>query len=272
MRFGAIADIQYADIDSRGSRFYRNSLPKLDTAISYFNTSDVSFVVNLGDVIDCDYSSFDAVMSILKKSQKKLHNTTGNHDYPEGIANETIFKRLNMPAEYYQFKYKGWKFIMLNTNEVASYANIKDTWKAAELEKLLAVSKEEKRGNAASYNGGISSKQMLWLEKLLKKSQKKNEPVILLSHHPLAFAKGFSVLNDKEIQSLIRKYSCVKAVFSGHHHSGDFGILDGVPYITLEGMVETKSENSYGIVELYTDKILINGQGRMISRKLEMRR
>ena len=60
LKFGVVADPQYADIATRGSRFYRNSLKKLGDAIEHFNKKeDLSFVVTLGDTIDKNFKSFD---------------------------------------------------------------------------------------------------------------------------------------------------------------------------------------------------------------------
>jgi len=37
-RFGIIADVQYCPSEPEGTRYYRNSLPKLREALSYFKT------------------------------------------------------------------------------------------------------------------------------------------------------------------------------------------------------------------------------------------
>lgn len=271
LKIGLITDIQYADIDPKGQRYYRNSLYKLTESIHAFNQEKLDFVLNLGDVIDRNISSLDSVTLRLKSLQHKIYHTTGNHDYSPTLSNEALFKKLKMPSEYYTFSKKGWTFIVLNTNEVSTYANTKGTWKEQELNLLIKTSKKENRKNAASYNGGISSKQMNWLIKTLEKSTKRGNKVIILSHHPLAFASGFSALNDKELQTLFSKYTCVKAILSGHHHAGDYGVIGGVHYVTAEGMLETERSNSYAEVEFYENQINIIGHGRMTSRTLQLR-
>lgn len=270
IRFGIIADIQYGDCETSGNRYYRNSLQKLEEAVEFFNKENVEFTINLGDLVDRNFNDLDPIVSTLNKSHKKVYNTTGNHDYNGVTNNKILFKKVNMPAEYYSFKKKNWLFIILNTNEIASYANIQGTDKEKEHQTMLQNIKDQKRKNGLSYNGGISEKQMKWLDKQLEKAQKKNENVLIFAHHPLYPEMALNALNDKEILETIDKYNCVKAIFSGHHHPGAFGYYKKIPSVTLEGMVETENKNAFGIVEIYDNKILLNGNGRMKSYEFKL--
>lgn len=49
-----------------------------------------------------------------------------------------------MPSEYYSFKKGDWVFIMLNTNEIASYANIAGTPKENEWNRMQEQIKQIK--------------------------------------------------------------------------------------------------------------------------------
>lgn len=272
VRFGLIADIQYADCETRGNRFYRHSLVKLDSCIIDLNREKLQFTVNLGDLVDRDTEhNLKAILSRLKKLNHKVYNTTGNHDYDGVTDNNALYSQLDMPASYYSFLQKGWRFIMLNTNEVASYANITGTPLETELETMKENIRQRGGKNGASYNGGISHKQMEWLKQELEKAEKQKEKVIILSHHPLFAAPGLTALNDLEIVEMLASYSCVKAGISGHHHPGDFGTFKDIPFITTEGMIETADENAYGIVELTSDRIILTGKGRTRSYDLPIR-
>lgn len=270
IRFGVIADIQYCDCDTRGSRFYRNSLSKLENCVNDLNQQKVEFTVNLGDLVDRDTeANLDAIVQRLNKLDNPLYNTTGNHDY-EGVKdNDALYKKLNMSAAYYSFKKEKWRFIMLNTNEIASYVTSEDTQKE-ELASMKQRIKEEGRKNGASYNGGISKKQLNWLESELQKAQENKENVIILSHHPLYAAVGLTALNDLEILDVLSNYPCVKLSISGHHHPGDYGIYKGIHFITTEGMIETENENAYAVVDIYTDKIDFRGKGRTKSYTINL--
>ncbi|WP_316814484.1 metallophosphoesterase [Pedobacter nyackensis] len=267
LRVGLIADIQYADVASRGTRYYRNSLKKLRDCVEDLNKQKVQFSLNLGDIIDRNPKDLDSVLSILKGLKKPIYTTTGNHDYHGITDNQFLYKKLDMPAEYYSFKQKDWLFIMLNTNEVASYANVAGTWKEKELTTMVDSIKLAKGVNAEEYNGGISSRQLNWLDGLLAKAQSQHQKVLIFSHHPLDFSRGFTALNSQEILHVIAKYNCIKALFAGHHHSGDFGYHSSIPCITLEGMVETSDQNAYGFLEIYADRFEVKGVGRTKSYK-----
>ncbi len=270
IRFGVIADTQYCDCETRGSRFYRDALNKLEVAVADINQEKVDFTINLGDLVDRDTeNNLGPVLNHLKKLDKKVYVTTGNHDYGGITDNKALYKKLGMPAEYYSFTKKNWRFIVLNTNEIASYANVAGTPKEAELTAMKEQIKSAKRKNGAEYNGGISQEQMKWLRKELQTAQKKNQNVIIFSHHPIYAAPGLTALNDLEIQETLAAFSCVKAAISGHHHPGDFGEYKGIPFITTEGMIETESENAYGIVDIYKDKIVFTGKGRSRSYTLQ---
>lgn len=268
LEFGLIADIQYGDCDPAGSRFYRNSLQKIDDCASYLNGRKVQFTINLGDLTDRNFGDLDSVLIHLRHLDRKVYNISGNHDYKGVTDNNLLYSKLGMPSEYYSFNKKNWVFVMLNTNEVASYANIAGTWKEDELTVMRNRIKSDGTTQGAGYNGGISSRQLEWLDELLAKSEKAGRPVLIFSHHPLYPPMAYTALNNLEILDVIAKYSCVKAVFSGHHHAGAFARFKHIPVVTVEGVIETPDENAFGIVRVYQDRIVLEGKGRMTSREL----
>ncbi|MBP3429438.1 MAG: metallophosphoesterase [Barnesiella sp.] len=272
IKFGLFADTQYADCPSQNTRYYREALQKLDTCIEYFNRQEVQFTINLGDITDRKNSDLEVIKQHLSQLNHKIYHLTGNHDYKDITNNSVLYKQLDMPSEYYSFKKGDWVFIMLNTNEIASYANIAGTPKENEWNRMQEQIKQIKGKYAYEWNGGISEKQMKWLDRLLKKCEKKGLSVLIFSHHPLYPQSDFSALNGNEIVDTLSKYSCIKAAFSGHHHAGAFGYYKNIPLITLEGMVETENQNAYAIVEISQDHLLVKGQGRASSYSFKLSR
>lgn len=268
IRFGLFADAQYADCEPNINRYYRKSIPKLEECINDLNREKVQFTINLGDLIDRDFNDFDTLLTCLKRLNHKVYHLTGNHDYKGVTDNNVLYKKLNMPSEYYSFGKKKWVFVFLNTNELAGYANVAGTEKEQELADLRRKIKETGGKQGASWNGGVSAKQLEWLDKLLAKSEKAGKRVLIFAHHPLWPKSAFTALNNMEILDVIGRYSCVKAIFAGHHHTGGFAYYKEIPVVTAEGMVET-DENSFGVVNIYKDKIEIVGKGRMTSRLFE---
>lgn len=271
IRFGLIADIQYGDCDTHGARFYRNSLDKLTACVDSLNEKKVQFTVNLGDMVDRNPEDIDPVLNVLKKLDAPLYNTTGNHDYKGFTNNDDLYRKLDMRSAYYSFRKGKWRFIMLNTNEIASYANIAGTWKEPELLVMQNRIKLTKRTNAQDWNGGISSRQMQWLKDRLQTAQSRGEKVLIFSHNPLYPATEFTALNDQEILDLISGFSCVKCIISGHHHSGAFAYYNDIPCITTEGMVETENDNAFGIVDIYENGLVLTGYGRTKSYTIPLK-
>jgi len=81
IEIGLLADIQYADIQSKGTRFYRESIAKLQEAIDHFNGLPLRFCANLGDLIDMHWASFDAISKPLEHLKHSVYHVLGNHDF-----------------------------------------------------------------------------------------------------------------------------------------------------------------------------------------------
>ncbi|MCQ2155476.1 MAG: hypothetical protein MJY55_06680 [Bacteroidales bacterium] len=60
--------------------------------------------------------------------------------------------------------------------------------------------------------------------------------------------------DGEKIDSLLQSYTNVRAVFSGHHHSGAHHRSGKIMHYTFRGMIEGEG-NHYGIVRIYKDSI-----------------
>ncbi|GAA4180728.1 metallophosphoesterase [Sphingobacterium ginsenosidimutans] len=269
IRIGLIADPQYADKDTRGSRFYRNSLDKLDSAVTAINREGVDFTVMLGDLVDVGPKDLQPALQRLNKLKSPVYNILGNHDYVDVDDGGHLYKLYKMPNPYYTVEKGEWLFILLNTNELADYATKAGSGQREAWKKINDILKTAKRNNDQPWNGGISEKQLKWMERQLHKAQSASKKVIVFTHHPLYPENGLEALNNREILTLIEKYPVVKVVISGHHHPGNFATYKGIPMITLEGMIETADRNAYGILELNDHQLDIHGEGRMTTRKID---
>jgi len=269
IRIGLIADPQYADRDTRGSRFYRNSLGKLDSAVLAINREGVDFTVTLGDLVDVGPTDLQPVLQRLGKLKRPVYNILGNHDYVNVEDGASLYRSYKMPHPYYTVEKGQWLLIMLNTNELAEYATPTGSDQRLSWQTLNDGLKAAKRKNDQPWNGGASVTQLRWMEKQLQKAKSSNKKVIVFTHHPLYPENGLEALNNREILALIEKYPVVKAVISGHHHPGNFATYKGIPMITLEGMIETADQNAYGILELGPHQLDLHGEGRMTTRKID---
>lgn len=266
--FGIIADVQYADNEPAGSRFYRSSLLKLRNAIAAFRADSVDFIINLGDLIDRDFESFKPVMNILDSSGIKTYHVTGNHDY----SVDSRYKRRLPVSEqsrdgYYSIVHENFRFIFINGNEVSIYiSNNKASIK--KVTDTIASMKERGEINAIDWNGGISTKQLTWIDNQLWEASAKGEKVFLICHFPVVPENVHNLLNYKEVLPVLEKYQNIVAWFNGHNHAGNYGNFNMIHFVTFKGMVETEASNSFAVVDVYKNKLWIRGSGREKSQIL----
>jgi manganese-dependent ADP-ribose/CDP-alcohol diphosphatase len=266
--FGLIADIQYCDCEPVGTRFYRSSLLKLGDAVRSLRNDHPAFVITLGDMIDKDFTSYKPVYSILDTAGFKLYHVTGNHDYSVEPRQKRRIPPLNSNKEgYYSFTYESFRFIFLNGNELSTYASSDKSVIQAASNYILKL-KNEGELNGKEWNGGMSNKQILWLSNQVVSAARNNEKVFIFCHFPVYPVSECNLLNYKDILTVMEGYNNIIAWFSGHNHAGNYGNFNMIHFVTLRGMVETESANSFALVEVYKNKIWIKGSGREKSQIL----
>jgi manganese-dependent ADP-ribose/CDP-alcohol diphosphatase len=264
--FGIVPDIQYCDCNDNGTRFYRNSLDKLMEASQTLNQQDVDFTVQTGDLIDRNISSFSTILSYFNEIEGPKYHLLGNHDFP--VTTDQVVDILNMPNQYYDFKYKNWRFISLDTNDLSLYANPADSEKYQQAQEMYNSLKENNEINAQTWNGGVSEEQLTWLRGVLDKAAQANEKVIVFSHMPVYPANEHNVWNDEAVIAELEAAGNVVAFFNGHNHAGNYGVKNGIHYLNLKGMVDTADTNAYSIVRVYKDRLEVDGFGRETDRIL----
>lgn len=273
LSFGLITDVQYADADPEGERHYRESIPKLKTAVEWLAKKNLPFSLHLGDLIDRDYKSFAVVMPLMEGLGHPVRQLMGNHDYTVAAEEKAkVVSTLGMPRDYYQFRDSGVRFVMLDTNDLSTYKHPAESPHHLESEALLKRLAEENLPNAKPWNGGLSETQLTWLEAELTAADTEKERVILCGHHPLLPADAYRVWNSDAVLALIDKHSSVAAYFNGHHHAGAEEIRNGVPFITFKSVLHEPDVNAYSAIHLFADRLQIEGNGREQSRMIPLRR
>jgi manganese-dependent ADP-ribose/CDP-alcohol diphosphatase len=266
--FGVIADVQYADYNPAGTRFYRSSTVKLREALKTLKTDSVRFIINLGDLIDKDFASFNPVLDIINSSGLEIYHVAGNHDYSvEGEYKKRLPVLTPSKAGYYSLLLEGNRFIFLNGNEQSTYFSDDET-EIKEAALNLASMKQKGEINAVEWNGGFSTKQIEWLKYQLDMANDANEKVFLICHFPIMPENVHNLLNYKEVLAILENYHNIIAWFNGHNHAGNYGTVNLIHFVTFRGMVETESDNSYARIDVYKNKLWINGYGREKSRSL----
>jgi len=269
LSFGVIADPQYADAETAGTRFYRKSLGKLETAIQDLNRHELAYVTTLGDLIDRDLMSFDAVMPIYDKLRHPHFPICGNHDFSVEDADKSkVLEKLKLPSAYYSKSIAGWRCIFLDGTDVAVYRHPSNDTRTAEARKRMQELKQAGKTQAQEWNGGIGPEQMVWLEKELVAAREARQRVILFNHYPVFPAGGYNLWNADELLELIGKNDLIVAYMNGHKHAGNYATHQGCHFLNFKGMVETENDTAYAIVRCFPDRLEIEGYGQEPDRKL----
>lgn len=242
MKFAVITDIHLGEEKGfKGiiQKMSRYSLPFLKDFVQKMNNNfKPAFVVNLGDAINDVSSEDDAknlniVLSEMKKLKCRFYTLAGNHEQ-RCLKKEELQTILALDSLYYSFDIKDYHFVVLFSEDY---------------EKVTPA---------------IPPKQIDWLKQDLSNT---NKPTIVFIHHVLSdqdltgniWFEGKSyrslVSNREEVRIILEDSKKVIAVFNGHNHWNKMDIHNGIPYFSIQSLVENfKKENkpseSYALVNL----------------------
>jgi 3',5'-cyclic AMP phosphodiesterase CpdA len=270
VRVGILTDCQYCNCDADEKRMYKLSLPKLDSCIAVLNAQSLDAIFHLGDMVDHDYSSYDSVLPRFGEFRPPIHLVLGNHDFMiQKKYRHLVMDRVGLKEGYYTVDLPGWRIIVLNGDDLSFYAP-QDKAHKEERNDIVTGQYSQLHMNGMPWNGGIGRDQMKWLQDKLEESGTLNLKVIVACHFPLFTKEDHNLFNNKDLFYLISRFACVKAYFCGHYHAGSYSVREGIHLVNFKGMVDTR-QNSFAVVTLTADSILIKGYGRETDRKLKVR-
>lgn len=265
LRFGMISDVHYADRESAGNRFYRQSLAKTKEAIDQMNREKLDFVLELGDFKDMDATPNEAntlkylseIESVFQQFNGSTYHVLGNHDmdsiskaqFLERIENTSISKS----KSYYSFNLKGMHMVVLDGN-------------------FTAEGKPYDHGDFHWEDALIPSEETAWLKEDLAQNKL---PVIVFVHQMLDDSKSVkqAVRNAAEVRQILEQSGNVWCVFQGHVHEERYSLINGIHYYSVNAAVDGDGpENSaYMIVDVYKDGSLkIDGFRRSTDREMKI--
>ncbi|CAF2816435.1 unnamed protein product [Rotaria sp. Silwood2] len=214
--FGLVSDIQYADKDDHPNysktrlRRYRNALKLLDEACDYWieHKYGISFVLQLGDLIDgasaADNKSQIALNTILAPFSKlpsscRVYHIWGNHELYNFPRAELLTGPLCsfdtkdiFPGHYGTFQVcPGLRVIALDTFEFSVLGVDKTDEAYIRAKEFLKKRNPNEYGNDyyglygdqrrfVEFNGGVTPKQLDWLQEQLTQATKLHEKVIVI--------------------------------------------------------------------------------------------
>ncbi|MBO9558931.1 MAG: metallophosphoesterase [Caulobacter sp.] len=265
-RLGLIADCQYADENDNGQRLYRLAPGKLKAAVEDFNARGVDAIVQLGDFIDKDWRSFDALQPMVDAAHAPWRFVLGNHDFSVDDAFKTrLAQRLKMPGRYYAFDLGDWTFLALDGNDLSEYGWPHGSAELAESQRLH----HDLYAGKPDWDGGVGPTQMAWIDQRLTAADRAGRKVALFCHFSVWPVNPHNLWNAPEVVALLERHSSVKAWINGHNHDGDQGFKAGIHYLNLKAMLDT-TQTSYVVASFHADRIEIAGVGRQASQTLPL--
>lgn len=124
-------------------------------------------------------------------------------------------------------------------------------------------------------NGGISAKQLAWLDRELTQSDKKREKVIVFGHcclHPSSCDPTCLLWNYDQVLDSFSKHPSVVTYLSGHAHTpGHCLDSTGIHYLVFHGVIESNpSSQAFSTLTLFDGNLLVEGKGSEPSLSLPL--
>lgn len=242
---GLLTDMHHADKESAGTRYYRETLGKLEEAAGEFQRQDLSFVVELGDFIDAA-ESVEIEQEYLRTINREFtklcndrHYVLGNHCV-DTLKKEEFLLEVQQEKSYYSFDRGDWHFIVLD----ACFRSDGEPYQ---------------RKNFEWTDANIPTEELAWLEKDLRSTDKKT---IVFAHQRLDVNNNHGVKNNAQVRKIFEASKKVQLVLQGHSHQNDLKEIGGIHYCTLVAMIEGSGpeNNGYSTMLLHDNgKIVLNG-------------
>ena len=119
------------------------------------------------------------------------------------------------------------------------------------------------------WNAGISQEQIAWLKGILGKAQEAKEPTVIMCHYPIHKPiGGHSLLNSREMLTLLDAYPNVVMWLNGHNHGGGYAKVGNRHHLNLKGM-QNEAENWYQM-DFSSDRITVYQAENLDTPKFEL--
>ncbi len=222
LRIGLIADIHLGP--DRETRLGTVAPQLLEAFLEDMRRFDPAFIVDLGDRImevdaptDRDHTTL--VREVLGWARIPVHHLLGNHDVAH-LPKAELLGLLDLTFPYRSVVADGYRCLFLDSTDPV----------------------------VGEYGGHISDAQLAWLEADLAANRR---PTIVFCHHALddqpiernpLFREhpGWAMVENRlAVRRILAQSGRVAVVVTGHAHWNHTSIVDGIPYFTIQGLVET---------------------------------
>lgn len=235
LRLGIVTDVHFGPEARHEGRLRKLSAyaePLLREFVERMNDVDrPDLVVNLGDVVEDESPALDReryarFTELLGAATAELVHVAGNHDQMH-LADGELTALMGLPdgPPWRSFDRGDWHFVVLCTRYVP--------------------------GRSVH----LPPDQIAWLEEDLARTRL---DTLVLVHHPLCEMdcrgnRWFErqphlcrVAERRQVRRVLEESGKVRAVFSGHAHWNHLSVIGGIPYVTLQSLIENLDEDAPG--------------------------
>ena len=255
VRFAVFTDLHAHDLDSPiEGKWMSHTADRLAAFVEAAHAAEAEFVVELGDfvngwvVLGVDPGSPDRIPSILAWADGLLaafdgprYHVIGNHDVYN--LDKTEYRMiLEMAATQYSFDVGGVHFVALDVQFDDTGADLAHTY--------------------TGVAGSMPPQSVDWLRQDLARS---NVPTVVFVHQRLdSTVEEWGrplIAHAEEIRAILREDGDVILVLQGHDHANSLSWIDGIPYVTLEALVDQDTPPSWAHVIIDPDRGTIEIRG-----------
>lgn len=267
MRFALISDVHLGPQASHQGKLRKLTHQSEQLVTSFVQRMrdelDPDLIINLGDVIEDESAAQDReryarFVSLLREAGKPVLHVAGNHD------------TINLScAELCE---------LWGTESDVTYSRDVD---GVHFAVLRTIEHRDERIE-------LPEEQIRWLEQDLAAT---SLPSIVLMHHPASemrlegnrwFEKRphlCRVVERRAIRHVIQQSGKVLAVFNGHVHWNHLDIIAGIPYVTLQSLIENLDDDApgraaaaYAVCDLDDRRLVVTVYGaEQLRYQLELR-
>ena len=288
--FGLCADVQAADrpsVEGNEGRLlrYDEATHLLALAIDDWQESTalspLSFVLNLGDIVDgreseeATRADLDGVVAQFSRLGLDVLHVLGNHCVKfiprVGALTALGFPRADEGVAYYaRALCAGWRLIVLDTTDLSTHGG----WDEGSEQQTAALAYQKAHAGAERmqrWNGGVGTAQLAWLRSELAEARTSRCRVIVSSHHclaPGACRETHRAWNGDEVCEVLHNSGLVALALAGHDHVGGYASVRGVAHVTLQAILEAPVDgNAFGVLSIHHDRIEICGYGTSVTSR-----
>ncbi|MGI5923068.1 MAG: CehA/McbA family metallohydrolase [Lentisphaeria bacterium] len=260
VRFALLADLRYADQDSKAGCNYRQAKELYRQTLARLNQEpDLAFVMVLGDITDGGKAEdMTQMLALAADSRAPVKYLAGDHDL-QGHSEEQLKALFAVDDLFYDFAVGGVRFVVINSHDVSLVADAASGRRQAARDFLT-----DHHGVLFNrHDGMLSAERKQWLRDKLAAANAAGEDVVVFSHTPLWYLAGNNrdlMWDHMELLTLLDGCPRLRGFFAGHYHCGGLSPRRRVLHKTVKALV-TASEATACIVSMYRDRLELRGIG-----------